>query len=139
MPVLDTDVLFALNPKDNKHGAALKLLSELQKRNKGILVADTTTFEFIAVLRSVNKKAPIIRAAILAIRKIIETVKGEEVNTICSDLLANQCTIEERFGLTFFDSLIAASTLNLDGELVSDDKAFDRISGIRRIPLSQKA
>lgn len=37
--------------------------------------------------------------------------------------------------VTFFDALIAASTLQLDNEIVSDDEVFDRIENIRRIPL----
>ena len=136
MPVLDTEVLFALNPRDPRHGAALKLLSELRRKSRRILVPDTATFEFQIVLRSIDKKPPTIRASILALRRAIEINRGEEVNTIGSALLASQCEIEEKYGLTYFDSLIAASTLSLDGELVSDDHVFDRVPGIRRIPLS---
>jgi hypothetical protein len=32
LPVLDTEVLFALNPRDHKHNAAIKVLSELRKK-----------------------------------------------------------------------------------------------------------
>lgn len=100
---------------------------------------DAATFEFQIVLRSIEKRPPIIRATILALRRAIEINRGEEVNTIDSALLARQCEIEEKYGLTYFDSLIAASALSLDNELVSDDKAFDRVPGIRRIPLSRRS
>lgn len=138
MPVLDTEVLFALNPKDLRHANALKLLNELKKDGRKILVPDTAIFEFQIVLRSIDKSPPIIRTSILALRRAIEINGGEEVNTISSDLFANQCEIEEKYGLTYFDSLIAASTLSLDGELASGDKIFDRIPGIRRISLLRK-
>ncbi len=138
MPVLDTEVLFALNPRDRKHNIALKLLNGLKEEGGRILVPDTAMFEFQAVLRSIGKEPLIIRASILALRRAIEINRGGEVNTISSALLARQCEIEEEYGLTFFDSLIAASALSLDGELVSDDDAFDRVPGIRRIPLSNK-
>jgi len=137
LPVLDTEALFALNPRDPRHGTVLRLLSELQNEGKRMLVPDTAIFEFQIVLRSIDKKPPIIRAAVLALRRAIEINGGEEVNTMSSALLARQCEIEERYGLTYFDSLIAASTLSLNIELISDDDAFDRIPYIRRIPLSQ--
>lgn len=137
MPVLDTEVLFALDPRDPKHGAVLRLLSELRGEGKRILVPDTAIFEFQIVLRSIDKKPLIIKAAILALRRAIEINGGEEINTISSALLAQQCEIEERYGLTYFDSRIATSTLSLNSELISDDDAFDRVPYIRRIPLSR--
>jgi len=136
LPVLDTEVLFALNPRDPKHSDALKLLSKLKKDGRKILVPDTATFEFQIVLRSINKSPSIIKTSILALRKAIEINGGGEVNTISSDLFASQCEIEEKHELTYFDSLMAASTLRLDSELVSDDDVFDRVPGIRRISLS---
>jgi len=136
LPVLDTEVLFALNPRDRKHNATIKVLSELRKKDKEILVPDTAIFEFQIVLRSIGKEALTVKAIILALRRAIEINGGREVSTMDSDLIMRQCEIEEKYGLTYFDSLIAASVLKLDNEIVSDDKAFDKISGIRRIPLS---
>ncbi|MEM2082663.1 MAG: PIN domain-containing protein [Candidatus Bathyarchaeia archaeon] len=136
MPALDTEVLFALNPRDRKHEAAMEVLKELRGRGERILVPDTAILEFQAVLRGIGRGPPIIRAAILALRRAIEVNGGREVGAIDSELIARQCEIEEAYGLSYFDSLIAASALRLDGGLVSDDRAFDRVPGIRRIPLS---
>lgn len=42
-------------------------------------------------------------------------------------LFIRQAEIEEKKGLSYFDSLIAASALAVDGAIiVSDDSAFDR-------------
>lgn len=136
MPVLDTEVLFALNPRDHKHNAAIKVLSELRKKGKEILVPDTAIFEFQIVLKSIGKEPLIIKAIILALRRAIEINGGKEISTINLDLIARQCEIEEKYGLTYFDSLIAASVLKLDYEIISDDEVFNKIPGIRRIPLS---
>ena len=38
--------------------------------------------------------------------------------------------------LSYFDSLIAASALALDDQVVSVGDSFDRVPGLRRIPLS---
>ena len=43
--------------------------------------------------------------------------------------------ISKNYGLTFFDSLIAASSLKVDRTIVSDDKAFDKVPDLKRIPL----
>jgi predicted nucleic acid-binding protein len=44
--------------------------------------------------------------------------------------------IEEKYDISFFDSLIVASALRLDLGILSDDRAFDRIPGIVRTPMS---
>jgi predicted nucleic acid-binding protein len=95
--------------------------------------------EFQIALRSIGKKLPIVKTSTLGLRKAIEVNRGEEVNTINSTLLARQCEIEEKYGLTHFDSLIAASTLSVDEGLISDDNAFGRVPGIRRASLSSKS
>lgn len=135
MPVLDTEVLFALNPRDQKHESAVKTLSELREQGSGIYVPDTALLEFQIVLRTINKEPASIKASLLALRMVVEVIRGEEIKTIGSYLLAKQCEIEVNHGLTYFDSLIAASALSLDSQIVSDDHAFDRVTGIQRIPL----
>jgi len=52
--------------------------------------------------------------------------------------VARQCEIEERYSLTFFDSFIAASTFRLDSVLVSDDRSFNKLPGMKRKRLSQE-
>jgi predicted nucleic acid-binding protein len=59
-----------------------------------------------------------------------------ETSTVDSQLVARQCEIEEKYDLSFFDSLVAAPALRLDLGIVSDDRAFDRIPGIVRTPMS---
>jgi len=41
-----------------------------------------------------------------------------------------------QYNLSYFDSLIAASALNIDNTIVSDDKVFDYIVGLKRIPIT---
>ena len=51
-------------------------------------------------------------------------------------LFIRQAEIEEKKGLSYFDSLIAASALAVDGAIiVSDDSAFDRWgAGVEKNP-----
>ena len=97
MPVADTDLLFALNPKDKKHKKALKLISNL----RGIKVPDTALFEFVVVLKARGRKAEEIKEAVLALKDIFDRNLIREVKTIDADLITKQAEIKENYGLTF--------------------------------------
>jgi predicted nucleic acid-binding protein len=70
-----------------------------------------------------------------AIDHILARNKVKIVNTIDINLFIRQAEIEEKHGLSFFDSLIAASALSVDGVIVSDNQDFDRVHGLKRVPL----
>ena len=130
MPVADTELLFALNPQDKKHGEAMKSLPL-----KGLKIPDTAIFEFQIVLRARGRNTKEIALAMTAIKQIFESRKLKEVCTMNCNLFVRQAEIEEKQGLSYFDSLIAASALAVDGAIVSDDPAFDRVQGLKRNPL----
>lgn len=134
MPIADTEVLFALNPKDPKHPHAIKTLQDLDN----LTVPDTSMLEFQIVLRGRGRSPNQVRNALLAIHEVLRRMEVEENKTISIGLLTLQCELEERYGFTYFDSLIAASALTLDGKVVSDDRAFDKIPNLERITLSQE-
>lgn len=129
MPVIDTEVIFALNPRDHKHHRVLQLL----EGQKGLLVPDTAVLEFQAVLRVRGRSASEVKTALLAVNEAFTRHEVEEVQTVSCSLLAIQCELEETYELSYFDSLLAASALAVDRRIVSDDKAFDRIPELNRI------
>ncbi|QOJ78678.1 PIN domain-containing protein [Infirmifilum lucidum] len=133
MPVADTELLFALNPKDKKHELALELIS----RMRGIKVPDVVLLEFVVVLRARGRSPREIREALNAFRDIFEAYRIREVKTLDANLLVLQSSIEETYGLTFFDSLVAASALRLDQAVISDDAAFAKVPGLALIPISK--
>ena len=134
--MLDTQILFALNPKDRFHQRTLARLTELRRRNLTLHAPDTAVLEFQVVLRSIDRKPDVVRKALLALRGALEMNQAIEAQTFDSELLMRQCEIEEKYGLSYFDSLIAASALRLGGEILSDDESFDKVPDIRRIRLS---
>ena len=134
MPAADTEVLFALNPRDPKHPHALERLRELD----GVIVPDASALEFQAVLRGRGRGVGQIRDALLALHEALRRMGVKEEGAMSLALLALQCELEERHGLTYFDSLIAASALALDSRVISDDEAFDRVPNLERIPLSPR-
>jgi predicted nucleic acid-binding protein len=133
VPVVDTEVLFALSPRDPKHQRALKLLKELVN----LRVPDTAILEFQTVLRARGRSPSQVRTVLLALREALTRNNVKEEKTMSTSLLALQCDLEERYELSYFDSLVAASTLAIDHQVVSDDEAFDKVPNIKRIPLSK--
>jgi predicted nucleic acid-binding protein len=131
MPVVDTEILFALDPKDSKHTQAMRRL----RSEADLKVPDAAVLEFQLVLRARGKSSQDTKEALLAVSSILLEHNVAEVRTIDTSTLALQCEIESKHGLSYFDSLIAASTLSVDGKILSDDRAFDAVPGIARIPL----
>ena len=132
MPVADTELLFAINPRDHKHQHAMRAIKELSR----LKTPDTAALEFQIVLRARGRSPSQVKMALLALHEVLSQSNVEEVNTISTTLLALQSELEERYELSYFDSLIAASALALDRQLVSDDIVFDRIPNLKRTPLS---
>jgi len=128
VPVADTELIFALNPKDPKHENTLKKIKELPS----LVVPDTAILEFQVVLRARGRTPSQVRTALLALRQILSQHKVKEANTFNTSLLISQCELEEKHGLSYFDSLLAASALALDKQIISDDQAFDKIPGLKR-------
>jgi len=134
MPVADTEFLFALNPRDRKHQYAIRLLKEISD----LMVPDTAALEFQVVLRVRGRNLSQVKMALLALHEALTRSNVEEAKTVSVSLLAFQSELEERYGLSYFDSLIAASALTLDRQVISDDDAFERVPNLKRIPLSPK-
>jgi len=132
MPILDTELLFALSPKDPKHKDALKLVKNL----KGIMVPDTSLLEFQMVLRGRGRSISQLRLAMLALSKALLDNHITEAKTIDLKLLILQMEIEQKYLLSFFDSLIAASALLTDREIISDDPDYDKVPSLKRIPIA---
>ena len=88
------------------------------------------------VLRTQGRTPTAVRRVLLALRTKFAVYGIAETNTLGLDTLALQSELEEKYGLSYFDSLIAASARTVDSLIVSDDKAFDRVPGLTRIPLT---
>jgi len=135
MPVADTEVLFLLKPSDPRHKHVLKLLEEL---GSSIVVPDTALLEFEVVLRSRGLRVEDVRKALYAIHLILDSYKVRVLKTMDISLLIMHLELMERYKLSFFDSLIAASAISYDGVVVSDDEDFDRVSDLKRLPVTHR-
>jgi len=133
MPVVDTELLFLLNPRDPRHSFALKIIEQLKGE---LYVPDTAILEFEVTLRSRGRSISQIRRALASIKKILIDYNIHEASTLSTGTLLLHLDLMEEYGLSYFDSLIAASAIVIDGVIVSDDKAFDRVKGLKRIPIT---
>lgn len=131
MPVVDTEVLFAFSPTDPKHSRAMKLLSG----RADVVAPDVAVLEFQIVLKARDKTPAQVKAAMLALHEALARCNVKEAKILDSGLLALQCELEEKHGLSYFDSLIAAAALALDRKVISSDRAFDRVPDLERISL----
>src|SRR5574337_906208 len=101
MPVVDTEVLFALSPNDPKHSQALRILNS----RADLDVADAGLMEFQIVLRGRGRNLMETRQALLALNRLLQEHHVEEVKTIDTATLSLQCEIEFKHRLSYFDSL----------------------------------
>jgi len=109
---------------------------ELRRKNLTLHAPDTAVLEFQVVLRSIDRKPDVVRKALMALRGALELNEAIETQTLDTELLMQQSEIEEKYGLSYFDSLIAASALRLNDEILSNDESFDKVPTITRTPLS---
>lgn len=131
MPVVDTEVLFAFRPSDPKHSRAMRLL----EGRTDMVAPDVAVLEFQLVLRARDGKTKDVKVAMLALHEALARSGVREIHTISSTSLALQCEIEGKYGLSYFDSLVATAALALDRKVVSSDEAFDNVPGLERISL----
>ena len=137
MPVLDTEVLFGLRKADRLHSAAHRRLTALSEENARLIAPDTAILELQTVIRSLGKTASEVQRLLRALAQKFKEYRIDEATTLDVRALIVQSRLEEQHGLTYFDSLIAASTLSLDSIIISNDEAFDRVPGLKRVSLGR--
>jgi len=103
MPVADTELLLALNPRDKKHRKALEGKRIL---TKGLKIPDTAILEFQIVLRARGRSPKEVALALTALKQILKTRRIKVVQTLNINTLIKQSELEEKYNLSYFDSLI---------------------------------
>jgi predicted nucleic acid-binding protein len=132
VPILDTAVLFAAaDPADKYHDDAARHLGSVGAE---AIVAGSGLIEFDLVLRARGHPPAARRAEfkrLIAEFPEVETAVGR----VKPRTMYVATSLEEGFQLGFFDSLIAAEALAFDGKIVSSDRDFDLVPGLKRIAL----
>lgn len=132
MPVLDTEFLFALNPRDRHHSEAKGLLRALARKEvTDVVVPDVALLEFVVTMKSHGFTEEEIKRALLAIKRILLDYRIPVLHALDIDTLVDALSYTNGF----FDRLIAAAARRHDSVVISNDNIFDAL-GVMRIPLS---
>jgi predicted nucleic acid-binding protein len=131
LPLLDTVVLFGTaDSKDAHHEHASKHLRRISEPE--IYLATFALLEFDIVMKSrglsfeerMQKHASLLRDYPELDRKVATISPG---TFYLASALGHEADLE------YFDAGVAAEAIQLDGIVVSTDRAFDRVDGLRRI------
>jgi predicted nucleic acid-binding protein len=130
LSVLDTVVLFAAaDSKDKHHERAKRHLQRIGEPE--VYLGAFALFEFDITLKSrgftfeerMEKYALLLRDH--------PSLEGK-VTKLSPSTFYLTSRLEEETELEYFDAGIAAEALQLDGSVVSSDKAFDKVEGLTR-------
>lgn len=131
MPVLDTVVLFgAADPKDSAHEKAKRFLGRLEEPDYYLASFAMLEFDIVMKSRSLSYSQRMLQHALLARDYAASTRKVSPLSPTVMYLAAR---IEGEEGTDYFDAGVAAEAMSFDGVVVSTDRIFDRIKGLKRI------
>jgi len=124
-------IVAAADDRDRFHLASLNHLSQLSEEK---LLASAALLEFDLLLRgkgySENLRSEQFKLLLASYPRAASSVHHVSPTTF---VLAS--SLEEQYGLGYFDSLIAAEAIQHDGQIVSSDRELDRVPGLQRISL----
>lgn len=130
MPVLDTVVLFAAaDPKDKAHSRGLYYLDRLKQTDYYVACFALVEFDIVLKSRGYKYEERMTRHALLAKDFPLTNVK---VRPLSPELLYVSSKLEGEEKIDYFDAAIAAEAKMYDGQVVSSDRVFDRLSGVHR-------
>ncbi len=125
--LIETDVvLAALNRRDPLRPAALDVLNI-----KGLVLSPYSLLEINLLVRAGKMRVGDFGAFA---DELGAYLRAQEIAVLPDrpEYHATARSIGRRHNLSFFDSLHAAAAIGEGGEIVSVDRAYDRIAGVRR-------
>jgi len=131
MPVIELDMLVAYtNKKDRLHRVASRIFASISAgKLEGVYVASSAYIEYELFSKSMGVPA------IQIVRELqsFQFFPNLKEHALSLSIILNASILRGRYGLTFFDSLHAATALANDGGIISVDKAYDNVEGLTRI------
>ncbi|MCW4035582.1 MAG: PIN domain-containing protein [Candidatus Bathyarchaeota archaeon] len=129
MPLLENDVIFAyLNELDPHHEAAERIFTRLQEGELTLDTSSVSLVEMELIYRSEGRGEDL-----LAHLSAIAALPSVKYAPLTPDLVIAGVYLRQTHALTFFDSNYAANALNLDRQIISYDRAYDKVPGLTRI------
>jgi len=131
MPIIELDMLIALvNRRDKLHHIAKRLFEKISNESiKNVAIPASALIEYELILRSKGYSEDAIRDDIQAFM-IINNIR--EI-PLTFKVIINASMLREKYHLTYFDSLHAASALIHDRTVISVDRCYEKIPNIKLI------
>lgn len=129
MPLLENDVIFAyLNEYDPNHSVAEGIFQKLQDGKLSVHISSVSLIEMELIYRSEKMEEKLLKdlAALAALPNV-------KYVPLTPDAAVASVYLRQTLNLTFFDSHYAATALNLDRTIISFDKAYERVPGLRLV------
>lgn len=129
MPAIENDVIFAyLNESDINFKVAERLFGKLKAGSLTVSISSVALVEMELIYRSERKEDALLRdMAALA------SLPHTHFEPLTPEVVLSAVFLRQTYDLGFFDSHYAATALNLDRRILSFDRAYDRIKGLKRI------
>ena len=131
MPVLDTVVLFgAADSKDPVHEKSARYMARLAEPDYYLASLALVEFDIVMKSRGLSHRERMLRHALLARDYPASNTK---VRTLSPTTLYLAAKIGDEQAIDYFDAGVAAEAKALDGVIVSTDRVFDKLRGLKRL------
>ncbi len=126
MVMIETDILIALSSKTDKHHNEVKRLLEKLKVIK-LSPHSLTELDLLITSKNLIVKSPDFYNAL----KAVFAYYGVSIMASRPNHFARAWTLRRKYGLTFFDSLHAATAMEEDETLVSFDRKYMEVEELK--------
>ena len=129
MPLIENDVTFAfLNEADPKFKSADRIFRRIRSGSLKVSLSSVALVEMELVYRSEGREEGLLKdMAALA------SIPNAEFEPLTPDVALSAVYLRQTFHLGFFDSHYAATAMKLDRTIISFDRAYDDVKGLKRI------
>ncbi len=132
MPLIETDLLYSfLNANDINHTFANSIILQVNSGELAVKFSSVSLIELQLIYKS--KKIEYEFELDLVELQRIKNIEWALLDTISS---LTAIHLRKKYNLSFFDSLHVGIAISLDKQIISQDKEYDNIAGLKRIPLN---
>ena len=129
MALLDNDVIFAfLNKFDPRFNVADRIFGRIKSGSLKVSISSVALVEMEFIYRSEGKEDNLLKDM-----TALAAIPNTTFEPLTPDVALSAVFLRQTFNLSFFDSHYAATALKADGTIMSFDRDYDDVKGLRRI------
>ena len=132
MPLIETDTLYSfLNANDINHKFAETIILRVNNGELNVKFSSVLLIELQLIYKSKGIECEFEL-------DLVELQRIKNIEWALLDAISSLTAIHlrKKYNLSFFDSLHVGIAITLDKQIISQDKEYDKIIGLQRIPLT---